>query len=136
MNLKDYFSQTTGVGVLSTADSDGKVNSAIYASPHFLEENRVSFIMRDRLTHANITSNPNANYMFIEESTGLKGIRVNLHKISESADQEQISTLSRRKTAGDSEEQRYLVTFRIEKILALIGGHEYPIDAYPGAQSE
>lgn len=127
MNLNEYFSQSKGLGIMSTANPEGKVNSAIYATPHFLEDNRLSFIMRDRLTRANLNSNPNANYMFIEQSGGLKGIRINLHKVSESSDQEQIAKLSRRKTAGDSEEKRYLVSFTVEKILALIGGEEYPL---------
>ena len=110
---------------MSTADSGGKVNSAIYATPHFLEGNLVSFIMRDRLTRANLNSNPNASYMFIEQSDSLKGIRIILHKVSESSDQEQIARLSRKKTAGDSQEQRYLVSFSVDKVLALIGGDEY-----------
>ena len=35
MNLKDYFKNAKGFGVLATADNDGKVNVAIYARPHF-----------------------------------------------------------------------------------------------------
>ena len=52
MDMKDYFENTKGVGVLATADADGKVNAAIYARPHFLEDNNndtVSFIMNERL---------------------------------------------------------------------------------------
>ena len=37
--MKDYFKNTKGVGVLATADADGKVNVAIYARPHFLHDN-------------------------------------------------------------------------------------------------
>ena len=38
MELSRYFEQAKGIGVLATADAQGKVNSAIYARPHFLDE--------------------------------------------------------------------------------------------------
>jgi hypothetical protein len=38
MELKDYFENTKGLGVLSTADNHGKVNSAIYSRPHVMED--------------------------------------------------------------------------------------------------
>jgi hypothetical protein len=33
MNLKEYFAGTSGTGILSTADSEGRVDSAILHSP-------------------------------------------------------------------------------------------------------
>jgi hypothetical protein len=42
MNLKEYFENTKGVGVLSTADSSGKVNAAIYGRPHFVDDATVA----------------------------------------------------------------------------------------------
>ena len=38
MELKDYFDSTEGIGVLATADVNGKVNSAIYARPNVMED--------------------------------------------------------------------------------------------------
>ena len=128
MNLKDYFSNTAGLGILSTAHSSGTVNSAVYARPHFLGDDQVTFIMRDRLTRANLQSNPSANYMFVQRSGGLTGLRINLRKISESNDQEQIAKLSRRNKNLESDELRYLVSFKVEKVLSLIGGDEYSIN--------
>ena len=58
MKLGDYFDKVKGLGVLSTADSSGKVNSAVYARPHVVDEQTVAFIMADRLSHANLQSNP------------------------------------------------------------------------------
>ena len=34
--LKAYFESTKGTGILATADSNGKVDAAIYSRPHFL----------------------------------------------------------------------------------------------------
>jgi DNA polymerase-3 subunit alpha len=42
---------TNTVGVLSTADSSGKVDAAIYSTPHVMDDVTVAFIMRERLTH-------------------------------------------------------------------------------------
>ncbi|WP_286817878.1 hypothetical protein [Desulfobacter sp. UBA2225] len=48
MELKSYFESTDGTGILSTADSNGNVDAAIYSRPLFLED-KIAFIMRDRL---------------------------------------------------------------------------------------
>ena len=74
MELKDYFEKTTGTGVLSTADSSGHVDAAIYSRPHFIEGETLAFIMPDRLTHHNLQSNDHAAYLFMEDGPGYKGI--------------------------------------------------------------
>ena len=74
--LQEYFESSKGFGVLATADSNGKVDAAIYSRPHFLEEETVAFIMRDRLTHHNLQSNPSATFLFVEEGTGYQGKRL------------------------------------------------------------
>ena len=129
MKLKKYFEDSKGVGILSTADDTGRVNSAIYARPHFLGDDQVSFIMRDRLTRSNLQSNPNANFLFMQHDEGLNGLRINLHKVSETSDQEQINQLSRRnRKRADDTEKRYLVSFKVEKVLSLIGGNEFSVN--------
>ena len=60
MNLKQYFENTKGLGILSTADSSGKVDAAVYARPHFMDDGTLALIMRDRLSHYNLQSNPHA----------------------------------------------------------------------------
>ncbi|MCK7506985.1 MAG: pyridoxamine 5'-phosphate oxidase family protein [Desulfobacterales bacterium] len=58
MTLKEYFDNAKGYGVLATADAAGKVNTAVYARPHVMDEKTVAFIMAERLTHENLKSNP------------------------------------------------------------------------------
>ena len=70
MELKDYFETTRGTGVLSTADGEGRVDAAVYARPHFMEDGSLAFIMRDRLTHSNLQTNPYAAYLFLEQGPG------------------------------------------------------------------
>lgn len=123
MNLETYFSENNGVGVLSTVSREGSVNSAIYARPHVRGRDTVSFIMRDRLTRANLQENESANYLFLEHEHGYKGVRMYLVKTEEVQDREAIEALSRR-APSDNGEERYLVTFRVDKVLELIGGEE------------
>ncbi|MFH0729022.1 MAG: pyridoxamine 5'-phosphate oxidase family protein [Pseudomonadota bacterium] len=124
MELTAYFESKKGIGVLSTADHNGKVGSALYARPHVLEDGTLLFIMRDRLMHANLQSNPQAAYLFVEEGQGCKGKRFFLTKISEEVNAELVAQLSRRTRADKTEETKYIAVFRIDEELPLLGGAE------------
>ena len=119
--LKFYFENTKGTGVLATADSGGKVDAAIYARPHFLEEDKLAFIMRDRLTHHNLTSNPHATFLFIENGPGYKGKRLFLKKVREEENSELVGKIKRRRYTDENLEPKFLVYFTLEKELPLIG---------------
>lgn len=126
MDLKEYFENTTGRGVLATADSDGNVDAAVYSRPHFIDEATIAYIMTDRLTHKNLQSNPHAAYIFVESpSEHFIGKRLYLTMIKEDSDPEAIRRIRWRKTYVVPEEQknetRFLVYFRVDKILPLIG---------------
>ena len=68
--LQTYFKEQTGTGVLSTADQEGHVNAAVYARPHCFDDGTVGFIMPDRLTHQNLTTNGHAVYLFHQDTNG------------------------------------------------------------------
>jgi hypothetical protein len=123
MKISEYFDNAKGHGVLATAASEGKVAIAIFASPHVMDEETIAFIMPDRLTHHNLQSNPYAAYLFMEAGGGYSGKRFFLTKIKEEKDTELLYSL-RRKSYGDDREGRYLVYFRIDKILPLVGTEE------------
>jgi hypothetical protein len=127
MTLNDYFEKTKGIGIMSTADRDGKVTTAIYSKPRVLEDNNIVFIMRERLTYHNLKSNPHAAFMFIEEDAGYEGIRLFLKKIREDNNPEIIAKMTRRSLTSEEDKQKgpkHLVIFRVEKILQLIGAGE------------
>ena len=125
MNLSEYFENTTGRGVLATADSDGNVDVAVYSRPHFIDEKTIAYIMTDRLTHKNLQSNPHAAYLFMESGEKYTGKRLYLTKIKEETDPEAIKKIRWRKTYVAPEDEkntsRFLVYFRIDKVLELIG---------------
>lgn len=131
MELKHYFETTKGTGVLATADSEGRVDAAIYARPHFMDDGTLAFIARDRLTHANLQSNPHAAYLFIEEGPGYKGKRLFLKKVGEEKETERLYELKRREYVTDAntaEDPKFLMFFELEKVLALIGGREETVE--------
>ena len=121
MSLKEYFDTTKGVGVLSTADGDGLVDAAIYGRPHFMEDGTMAFIMRDRLSHHNLKSNPHATYLFKEEGSGYRGKRLFISKLGEEENTDLLESLRRRKSVYGNGEDRFLVFFKLDKQLPLIG---------------
>jgi hypothetical protein len=125
MDLREYFERTKGTGVLATADSSGKVDAAIYARPHFLEDGTMGFIMPDRLTHHNLQSNPYVAYLFIESQGLHQGKRLFLKKVSEEKNSERLKKMRRSCLCDEEKESdgkdRYLVIFKLEKELPLVG---------------
>ena len=119
--LKEYFEKSKGFGVLATADSSGKVDAAIYSRPHFLEEETVAFIMRDRLTYNNLQSNPSATFLFVEEGTRYQGKRLYLKKTREENNPDLVKKIKRRKYTDENEEPTFLIYFAVEKELPLVG---------------
>ena len=127
MKLKDYFAKTKGISILSTADRDGKVTTAVYSVPRVMEDNNIAFIMRERLTYHNLQNNPHAAFMFIEESAGYQGIRLFLKKIREDNAPEVIAKMTRRNLTPEEDKEKgpkHLVIFKVEMILPLIGAAE------------
>ena len=121
MDLKEYFEKTKGVGILATADGDGKVDAAVYARPHFMEDGTIAMIMRDRLTHANLQTNSHAAYLFHEDGPGYKGKRLFLTKIREEQDTDLLKSLRRRQYPDKKGEAKFLVFFKVDQELPLIG---------------
>jgi hypothetical protein len=124
MKLSEYFEYSKGVGILSTANKEGKVNAAIYSRPHFMGEDMVAFIAADRLTHANLQTNPSAVYLFKEQNS-YEGKRLYLTKIREEKDSPVIDEIrSRKHHVKDKTESRFLIYFKVDKVLPLIGDGE------------
>ena len=128
MKLSEYFENAAGRGVLATAGSEGSVDVAVYSRPHFIDEETIAYIMTDRLTHFNLQSNPHATYLFMESAEKYEGKRLYLTKIREETDPEAISKIRWRKTYAIPEDQknerRFLVYFKIDRVLPLIGEKE------------
>ena len=121
MDLKEYFESKKGVGILATADGDGKVDAAVHARPHVMEDGTIAMIMHDRLTHHNLQTNSHAAYLFHEDEPGYKGKRLFLTKIQEEKDTDLLKSLCRRQYPDKREEVKFLVFFKVDQELPLIG---------------
>jgi hypothetical protein len=122
MELQAYFESADGMGILSTADAGGQVNSALYARPHVIDEKTVAFIMRERLSYRNLLSNPRACYLFVEDGPGYVGRRLYLTKIREESDTDVIAQFRRRQRKdNEPEENKSLVYFTVDRIRPLVG---------------
>ena len=124
MSLKEYFEQTEGAGILATASSEGQVDAAVYARPHFPEDNdhTLAFIMSSRLSYRYIQTNPNAVYVFMEKGEGYQGKRIYLVKTGEDASAETVEKMRRKpcrysRDLSDSQ----VVYFRVENVRPLVG---------------
>ena len=120
MKINEYFKTAKGQGVLATADAEGKVNVAVYAVPHAIDDSTVAFIMTEKLSHKNLQSNPHAAYLFMEEEEKYKGKRLYLTKIKEEKNSPLLD-LIRRKEYPKLKGKEYLVFFKVDKVLPLIG---------------
>ena len=81
VSLMDYFNKEPRIGVLSTSSKDGKVDSAVFGSPHMIDEKTVLLATAQNRTLANLLENPNAVYLIMEPGNSImdwKGIRVYL----------------------------------------------------------
>jgi len=128
VKLSEYFEATKGRAVIATADSAGQLTAAIYAKPHFFDENTLAFIMADRLTHKNLQSNPQAVYLFMEAGEKYAGKRLYLTKTNEEENSPTIEQIRREESCPVDEEylkkNRFLVYFKIDKVLPLFGDKE------------
>ena len=79
-----------------------------------MEDGSLAFIMWDRLTHANLQSNPHAVFLFREEGPGYKGKRLYLTKTREEEESELLYSLRRKYPSPekDSSETKFLVFFQ------------------------
>ena len=121
MDLRKYFDVNKGAGILATADGNGKVDAAVYARPHVMDDGTIAMIMRDRLSHHNLQSNPHAAYLFHEDGSGYKGKRLFLTKVREEGDSKLLDSLRRRQYPDNKDEAKFLVFFKVNQELPLIG---------------
>ena len=125
LKISDYFKTAKGQGVLATADAQGKVDVAIYALPHVIDDKTIAFIMTEKLTYKNLQSNPFAAYLFVEEEEKYKGRRLYLTKIKEERNSPLLDSI-RRKEYPHLKGKESLVYFKVDKVLPLIGAGNEP----------
>ncbi|WP_410507306.1 pyridoxamine 5'-phosphate oxidase family protein [Methanosarcina hadiensis] len=117
--LMDYFNKQPRIGVLSTADKDGKVDSAVYGSPQMIDEKTVVVATGKNRTFSNLQENPYAMFLIMEPGAEImdwKGIRVYM-KMKESATSGEMLDMIRSqitKIAGEEAGKMIYATITLE----------------------
>ena len=77
--LMEYFNKQPRLGTLSTADKNGKVDSAYFGSPRMIDEKTIFMGLGNNRTFANLQDNPQAMFMVMEPGQSIadwKGVRI------------------------------------------------------------
>ncbi|MCP1716216.1 hypothetical protein J2T58_002092 [Methanocalculus alkaliphilus] len=85
--LGEYFNRQPRIGTLSTANREGRVDSAVFGSPMMTDEKTVVMALGKGRTLDYLNENPHAVYLIMEPGKSFedwKGLRVYL-KMTESA---------------------------------------------------
>jgi hypothetical protein len=75
----EYFNKQPRLGTLSTADKNGKINSAYFGSPRMVDDKTIFMGLGNNRTFANLQDNPSAMFMVMEPGktiTDWKGVRI------------------------------------------------------------
>lgn len=124
-DLHTYFETARGTGVLATSHADGRTNAAVYARPKVMDDGTVALVMRDRRSHAYLSTNPHAAYLFHEDpvtsgSGKYSGVRLALTRVAEEEDTPRVQEMLRPSRRGDGA-KRFLVFFRVAEVRPLVG---------------
>ncbi|WP_238320342.1 pyridoxamine 5'-phosphate oxidase family protein [Methanoculleus bourgensis] len=81
--LMEYFNKQPRIGVLSTANRDGKVDAAVFGSPQMVDEKTIVVALGKNRTFEYLQENPHAVFLIVEQGEtetleGWKGLRVYL----------------------------------------------------------
>jgi hypothetical protein len=80
-SLMEYFNKQPRLGVLSTSNKAGEVDSAYFGSPRMIDESTILVALGKNKTFANLQENPNACYMIMAPGKSIlewKGLRIYL----------------------------------------------------------
>ncbi len=80
-SLMEFFNKQPRLGVLSTSNKAGEVNSAYFGSPRMTDDKTILMALGNNRTFANLQDNPNACYLIMEPGKALpewKGVRMYL----------------------------------------------------------
>jgi hypothetical protein len=77
--LMEYFNKQPRMATLSTADKDGKVDSAYFGSPGMIDEKTIVMGIGSNRTFSNLRENPNGVFLIMEPGESVsswKGVRI------------------------------------------------------------
>ena len=125
--LMDYFNKQPRIGILSTANKEGKVDAAIFGSPMMIDEKTVVMGLGENRTSEYLQENPNAVYTIVEEGEAFmdwKGLRVYLKMKEYATSGETLETYKKQVARAAGEDAAAMihasVTFEVAEVRPLI----------------
>jgi len=123
----DYFNKQPRIGILSTANKEGKVDAAIFGSPMMVDEKTVVMGLGENRTFTYLQENPNAVFTIVEEGEGFmdwKGLRVYLKMKEYATSGETLETYKKQVARAAGEDAAAMihasVTFEVTEVRPLI----------------
>ena len=123
----DYFNKQPRLGVLSTANKEGKVDAAVFGPPMMVGEKTVGVGLGQNRTLAYLQENPNAVFTIMEQGATLadwKGLRVYLKMKEYATSGETLDTYRRKVAEAAGKEAAAMihasVTFEVGEVRPLI----------------
>lgn len=83
--VMELFNKRPRIGTLSTANSKGEVNVAVFGSPQMIDENTIVMGIGKNRSYQNLQENPKAAFIVMEPGKTLmdwKGVRVYLEAVA------------------------------------------------------
>jgi Pyridoxamine 5'-phosphate oxidase len=123
MNFSELFQQY-GIGVMATADRDGKVNTAVYARPHVIDATTLVWGMTEGRSYRNIAQNPQASYLFRASGPGFQGVRLELELLRTEESGEMLAQIQQNTNEvvgpGAGSNVTHAAWFRVREVRPLI----------------
>ncbi|WP_332449275.1 pyridoxamine 5'-phosphate oxidase family protein [Methanoculleus sp.] len=125
--LMDYFNKQPRLGVLSTANKEGKIDAAVFGSPMMVDEKTVVMGIGNNRSFAYLQENPNAVFTIMEQGATLadwKGLRVYLKMKNYATSGETLDAYRRKVAEAAGKEAAAMihasVTFEVGEVRPLI----------------
>jgi hypothetical protein len=67
-----------GKGIIASSDAEGRVNIAVYARPHVVDERTLAWGMTEGRTWSCVKGNPRAAFLYLYPGPGYAGVRLSL----------------------------------------------------------
>jgi hypothetical protein len=123
MKLAELFPEG-GRGVIGTADANGAVNLAVFATPHVIDEETLAWGFTEGRSLANLKENPHASYLYLAPSRGYSGWRLALTLIKETGEGELLASVKEAamRAAGPQAGAavKRVVYFKVDEVRPLI----------------
>jgi hypothetical protein len=125
--LMEYFNKQPRIGTLSTANREGKVDSAVFGSPRMTGEKTVVVALGKDRTLEYLQENPYAVYLIMEPGASImdwKGVRVYLKMTESATSGEMLESIRNQIAQGVGKEAAQMVyaavTFEVTEVRPLI----------------